>query len=276
MTINTIHNDILSSLPILLIYPTGVGGEHLAHTISICSDEFQPLITYYNKTVNQFHTSCFINYSADITNIEDFNSALHECYTSDYKINNKRLIFKDHPTVRTLEFYKKHLPDIKIIFILPFNEHEYFAKLTFKKLAKKINSWEVTSDYIKTNIIKNFNNADIEHVIAEVNKHNWVWVHEIHNLVTSMRNNTKNTSLHHYENIDNIINDHRSYLININDDIVPYYKESFNNFHLLNCDDLKSNSLGFWKLFQEIEPSIDVNKAANITNNWIRRNNELK
>ena len=92
-------DELLKRDPVLLLYPAGTGGEHIAHTMSLCSTEFEPLKTVTTDK-NQFKTLCAINYSANVTDI----SNIYNCINPLYIVTDedKRLIFKDHPIDSTL------------------------------------------------------------------------------------------------------------------------------------------------------------------------------
>jgi hypothetical protein len=264
--------NVIDADPVLIVYPAGTGGEHIAHTLSMCCDEFEELETKFVEDLNQHHTICVLNYSTAITNIDDFNTALDARYTRNF--DNKRIVLKDHPTELTLEFYSKHLPDITTIFVTPIKEVDYFADLTFKKLAVKVDC-PITEDYIRYEISDTLTNEEYAHLIAQANQYDWVWRHELHILTHQIREQGKLLPIEHFDTLDKIKNDHKQTLINTYITTVSEYKNKLQNCYTVNCDSLKYDSTEFWQQVKEIIPTLDLDRAIKITNTWVEKNNKL-
>lgn len=258
---------------ILIVYPAGTGGEQIAHTLSVCSKEYEILKTDYNEDKNQYHTVCALNYSTLITDIEKFDTAIDSRYVFN-KNSRKKIILKDHPSERTLEFYSKHLPDITVLFVTPFTEFEYFANLTFNKLAKKITP-PITEEFLKKEISDTLSDSEINHLIDQTNQYPWIWRHELHNLIYRIRKDSQLHQFYHNDDLSDIKEDHLQTLINTYIITVPLYQNKFKNMHKINCDSFIQNSYNFWKSIRPLVPSLDVDNATKITNKWIAQNNKL-
>lgn len=265
-------SDTISSRnPLLFLYPAGTGGEHIAYTASIHSSECEPLATFVNHNRNQFHTVCAFKYSSNILDINDLNSCVDNRYTvSDA---SKRIILKDHPTLLTLNLYKKQIPNIEIIMMMPFNELDYFAELTFKKLLVKINS-PITSEYILANIASDATTDEITILIEQVSLHEWVWQHEIHVLLVNIREQ-RSTTLIHTDDVQLNIDHHKNHFNECITKYLPAFSASFNRFRVVNCDCLKYDSREFWNSIKNIITSLNVDAATDFTNKWIAQNNQL-
>lgn len=266
--------NVIDSNPILIVYPAGTGGEHIAHTLSICSDEFEDLQTKFVPELNQHHTVCVLNYSTAVNDIDDFSTALDSRYEKDFRQQNLRVVLKDHPTDYTLQFYAKHFPDIITLFVTTINEHEYFSDLTFKKLAVRVEC-PIDIDYLKYEISDSLTEQEYAHLIEQANQFPWVWRHELHILTTQMREQKKLLPIEHFDTLDKIKNDHKQTLINTYITTVPKYKEQLKNCYVIDCDTLKSSSKEFWTQIKNIIPSVDLDRAVKITDSWIEKNNKL-
>lgn len=264
-------DDIKNRNPLLFLYPAGTGGEHIAYSTSIHSSECEPLATYINHTRNQFHTVCAFKYSANILNLDDFNSCIDNRYVATD--TSKRIILKDHPSLLTLNLYKKQIPDVEIIMLLPFDELDYFAELTFKKLLIKISS-PITPDYILNYIAADVTADELVVLVDRVNKHKWVWKHEIHVLLGDVREG-KSTELTHIDDISSTIDYHKNHLKDCHSKFAPTFSMSFNKFRIVNCDCLKYDSREFWNNVKSTITSLNVDAATDFTNNWIAQNNQL-
>jgi MFS superfamily sulfate permease-like transporter len=268
-------DNIKKSNPVLVVYPAGTGGEHIAHTMSICSNEFEDLQTTFVGKKNQFHTVCALNYSTSFSDINVFSTSIDSRYKGNFYDTGKRIVLKDHPTDMTLDFYSRNFSNINVIFVTPVNEVDYFSKLTFKKLAVKIPT-PITKEYIQSEIFNTLTDIEYNHLIDQANCYPWVWRHELHILTHQIREHGKLVPLEHYDNLDKIENDHTQTLINTYEKVLPEYTAKFKNLHLINCDTLRYESEYFWSTIKKIIPSLHLDRAVEITNNWIEKNNKLE
>lgn len=269
--------DFKNADPVLIVYPAGLGGEHIAYTLSVCCDDFEDLYTYVNKSVNQYHTICALGYMSLVEDITKFENGLEYRYDGDFIKNKKRIILKDHPHKNSIDFYKKYLPDITIIYIdLSFPKKysiEYFVNLAIKKLAVRVDC-PITHDYIKSTLSNTLTEEQQNYVIEETKKFDWVWRHELYKLIDDMLN-LNDAKLEHYSTTDKLKNDHKSNLINTYITFLPEYKSKFRNLHVVDCDNLEIDSTVFWNKIKKIIPNLDIERAIKMTNYWITNNNNL-
>lgn len=269
--------DIQKKNPVLIVYPAGVGGEHIAHTLSLCSEEFETTQTHFNPKVNQYHTICLFRYSSEIPNIDDINTAIDSKYKGDVN-NNLRIVLKDHPTERTLQFYSRHFNSIKTLFLIPTQlaSIDYFSELTFKKLAVKVKC-PINQSYVENEISPSLDQQQMQHIIECANCYEWVWRHELHILNTKIRDIGLEAKLRHTDTLNEAISHHKNELINIQYKVAEY-SSILQNCHSISVDDIviKQNSESLWEQINKHVGSIDVAKAIDITNTWINNNKELK
>lgn len=266
--------DIVNANPVLIVYPAGVGGEHIAHTLSVCSNEFEDLSAAFNYSRNQYHTQCVLRYTQHVENIDDFDSAIATQYKGNFVAKNKRIIIKDHPTQHSVDFYSKHFDNLIVLLVFPLTQAVYFSELAFKKLSVKV-SCPIDRKYLSLNVTDNLTEQQIDHILSEVNQHEWVWRHEIHNLVSAMSETKTLCPIEHHNTLDIIKMYHADSIINTYTTLAPLYQAHFKNSYVINCDDLTTNSSAFWKQIQHIIPTLDVETATSISNVWIERNNKL-
>jgi hypothetical protein len=271
----TLLNEIRNCNPVLIVYPAGTGGEHIAHTLSSCSDEFEILKTNYVSSVNQHHTICVLKYSTHINDLDDFDSALDERYTGNFSKTNKRIVLKDHPTNTTLEFYSEYLKDALVFLVYPLENAQYFAELTFKKLGVKVYS-PMDQTYIRSQISTSLTKEEESYIIGQVGQYEWVWRHEIHNMISLMKDTNSFVKIQHHDTLDTIVEEHKHSIINSLDNMVPKFQSAMPFSHVINCDCLIKESTDFWKQIQTHIKSLDVDKATTMTNLWIKNNNKLE
>ena len=269
-------SDIQKNNPVLIVYPAGVGGEHIAHTLSLCSEEFEVTHTRFNPDVNQYHTICLFRYSSEIPDISDINTAIDSQYDGDVN-NNLRIVLKDHPTERTLQFYSRHFNSIKTLFLTPTQQAsiDYFSELAFKKLAVKVRC-PINKSYVENEISPSLDQQQMQHIIKCANHYDWVWRHELHILNTEIRDIGLEAVLRHTDTLDEAIGHHKNELINTQYKVAEY-RSTLQDCHSISVDDIaiKQNSESLWEQINKHVGSIDVAKATNITNTWINKNNEL-
>ena len=271
---NITKDDIINANPVLLLYPAGTGGEHIAHTLSKCNDEFEELFSHHNPVNNQHSTPCIIHYATNISDVNNIDTWYNIHYFENRtEYTGLRFIVKDHPVQYPIDFYSKHFPDISVVMITPFTAHTYFASLAFKKLARKIVT-PINEDFLFNNVSEGLTGPEKYAIIKEVNRFDWVWLHEIHIMVTNTRHG-KYKFIVHYDDLQQAIQGHESHLHHTINHGIQEVRNTFKNFHLINCDCLTHDSTEFWKDMQLIEPSTDIDSAIAITNGWIARNNEL-
>jgi hypothetical protein len=271
---NITKNTIINSNPLLLLYPAGTGGEHIAHTLSKCNSEFEGLVSYYNTSNNQHSTPCIINYATNISDVTNIDAWYNVHYLRSHtEYTGLRFILKDHPVQYAVDFYHEYFPDIQVVMMTPFTEHKYFASLSFKKLARKITT-PIDEDFLFKDVSEDLTDTEKYSIISETNRFDWVWLHEIHIMVTNMRHNEGRVIVH-YDDLQQAIQGHELHMHRMFNVMAQKVKDTFKNFHLINCDCLTHDSTMFWKDMQLIESSIDIDNAIAITNNWIARNNEL-
>ncbi|MDA9993306.1 hypothetical protein N9E09_01425 [bacterium] len=290
------HNDFINAHPILIVYPAGLGGEHIAHTLSTCCDQFEDIYTWVNKNVNQYHSICALRYMDLVEDITKFENGIETRYKGDFVSIKKRIIVKDHPSNNSIEFYKRYLPDITIIYIdLAFPKKDsidYFADLAIKKLAVKVDC-PITVDFINSTISTTLSEKQQQFMIDETKKFDWVWRHELYALLNDLleSNNyknpvsydthhssivkNKNIRLKHTSDINVLKEDHKESLINTYITFLPKYVRTFKNLHVVDSDNLDKDSTIFWQKIKKIVPKLDTDKAIGITNRWIENNNKL-
>ncbi len=254
--------------PLLIVYPTGAGGEFISMTIANNSSNFNNLKYQYRSDNNQIHTHSPIKYTS-MWSENDSNTLIDN--TVILKDNYLRNVLKDHPSIKGCNLYKKFIPSVEILYISPVKEVKYFSTLAFAKLAELVKTpidKEYFFNYVNSNIIEeNFNK-----ILNLTSGFPQIWKHEIDILNTelSMDNNVE---FKHEPSLSIHILNLELWTNKVLHEILPIYKKTFKKFTFINIDTLINSSENFWKQIKIIIPDINLSIVTASTDAWIKNNN---
>ena len=275
--------EIQNSKPILVIYPAGSGGEHIAYTISKNSSSCYTLPMHYGEHNNQFHVPSALEYYANWGDITDnstwFNPVFIEKFNKDQAtpgekwFANGRHVLKDHPSIESTEVYKKYLPDALVIYMSPIDSADYFSRLLFTKIDRRIKT-PITKKFIEEEICKNVPMERLNILIEWSKQYHEVWLHEINSANFALSLGKRLPA--HMDDIEYHISEHaRNTLLEL-DTVVPLLQEKFNNnFKFINSDCLRNESTQFWQSIKLLIKDLNVETSIDSTNDWIARNNSI-
>ena len=78
--------EINDSKPILLIYPQGSGGEHIAHTLSLNSNSCHSLPLRYSEHNNRYEVQCALDYYVNWDNLSNSSTWFNKPFTNFIRI----------------------------------------------------------------------------------------------------------------------------------------------------------------------------------------------
>ena len=253
----------------LFLYHAGSGGEFIAKTFSAHHSEYGAL--NYRETVdrNQTHSISPIMYSSQWPDQNDPTTWINPHY--DVNPDDKGFIIKDHPTSYNLELYNKHIPNLVTVYLHAETQQEYFARLAFAKLGKRITA-PIPSLFIRSKV-NDLLTPEQEHaIIVWSGKYEWIWEHEAMICNTKLANGENLNDFHHQSSLDKYIADHTA-----QDKMWQDTYDSIDDpcFVRVNIDSLVSSSADFWHEMNETFPGIDEIGCQVDTNAWINQNNRL-
>jgi len=265
--------DIDDSRPVLILYSSGTGGEFITSTLSKVSESFNNLHSFLNKEVNQTHLTCITEYSTTWSDPSDPNTWICQRHL-DQLIGPKRYLMRDHPILDHAILYNRFLPNLQVLNLTLQDNYDYYGKVTFAKLAKKIKIPELTFNYVKNNITSSVDMVHMSHLYNWASKYLWVWQHELHIVNTMIKSNQSIESYKH--------NDSLQEHIAIQSEAIEYQSTVLSkqlNQVLNNCVDIDitniKSSKSMWEQFKTIIPDIDLKEAIKLSNRWQANNRKL-
>jgi hypothetical protein len=269
--------EINMSRPVLILYSAGTGGEFITSLLAEVSDEFNPIgSAARNKKTNRTNVNCVLEYSAlwtSLTNPKTWVSS----HVDKTMIGSKRYLIKDHPNVLS-NCYKKHLPNVTVLHFVAKENFEYFAKLAFAKLQKKIQLSEITLDYM----INNITPAAYEDLFLSVynwaSKYTWVWQHELQTITQAFMsaNTIVLNSYEHNDSLQKYIDEHVTHIkkeSNASGELALSFAW-FENYKTIDITDINS-SRNMWKQISKVINITDIESAIRKTDAWQKRNRRL-
>ena len=269
--------EINMSRPVLILYSAGTGGEFITSLLAEVSDEFNPIGSpIRDKKTNRTNVNCVLEYSAlwkSHTNPKTWVSS----HVDKTMIGSKRYLIKDHPNVLS-ECYKKHLPNVTVLHFVAKENFEYFAKLTFAKLQKKIQLSEITLDYMINEISPTTDEDLFLNVYNWASKYTWVWQHELQTITQAFMsaNTTVLNNYGHNDSIQKYIDEHVTHIkkeSNASSELALSFAW-FENYNAIDISDIKS-SRNMWEQFKQIINITDIESAIRKTDAWQTRNRKL-
>jgi hypothetical protein len=269
MKLNTLK--INESFPVLILYSSGTGGEFLTKTIAYNTSDMVKGRSFLNTERNQTHYETLLDYSANWGNVEDPDTWIK----NSELCGDGRYIFRDHPSLFFAKYYWKYFPNMKVIHLTVKKEFDYFARLTFKKLAHKIQSSSVDYEFIMTKVNNKCSKTNADILINWAHQYEWVWLHE---LLTANTFLSENGNINNYEHCDDI----KTYeiiqaeSISYQSNVLPtYLSQIFDDYITVNIDSLIDRAENFCNNIKEILPLFDTASASEQINEWIANNNLL-
>jgi hypothetical protein len=265
--------EIKNSNPLLILYPGGCGGEFVASTLSRADASFHPLQGRYDPDKNRHVINCAINY---VTNWGDPNDP--ETWISPYFKEAEtegagRHIIKDHCIMYYLEYYMKFMPNIEIIYMVPFKNVEYFSQLLFLKATELITS-PVDHAFVRKVISDRVPADRIDKIVSWLNSQKEFWMHELHTVNSKLQLGESIENMVHQPSLEASIIGHqavmRSEFLQVSS-LLPAYP----NIHLVNSDSLMIDGVDFWEEINKITGGVNIDFALGETQKWILKNNEL-
>ena len=195
----------------------------------------------YFQERNQTHYETLLDYSANWGNVEDPDTWIK----NSELCGDGRYIFRDHPSLFFAKYYWKYFPNMKVIHLTVKKEFDYFARLTFKKLAHKIQSSSVDYEFIMTKVNNKCSKTNADILINWAHQYEWVWLHE---LLTANTFLSENGNINNYEHCDDI----KTYeiiqaeSISYQSNVLPtYLSQIFDDYITVNIDSLIDRAENF-------------------------------
>lgn len=264
---------INSRNPKLILYHAGHGGEHITSTIASYSSDYNSLPVKYHLKNNRVNANCIIRYidagPTDINSIDPFID-----YSVLAQLGTHNVLIKDHPVESVYNFYKKHFPDIEIIFLVAEHEYAYFNSMGCKKMANKVYCEDITAEYLLTNIDSSLTLSEINKIKKVVNACEWIWEHELFHLTKKVKTED-DFIFKHVDDLERFISDHSDAYFNDTLRLLEQFKTNFDDVHVINIDSLRHDGVEFWTSMSSIINNLNVEKAISASHTWINRNNNL-
>lgn len=237
----------------LILYPSGYGGEFIAHAISSCSGLINTLpITHTDELRNRYQVHSKINYSE----VSYVTNNWHSGYEGEDD-NNKRNIYKDHfYDPYTMWMYENHLSDMNIV-ILHSDNPETWATLCWNKLSYKI---------INPGLAVNLEAAGVygftDNHLEMFSKHKWLYRHDVFNAIKY--NKVTKTGKKRFI----------KYLVTgINKIDIKKFTAGSKSVSILNIDHIISNPSIFAHLVSRIFPETNTKELTVMMQEWNDKNN---
>lgn len=264
-------SEINDSYPILILYSSGTGGEFLTNEIASNTPGLVNGRSFVNTKRNQTHYETLLDYSANWGDVNNPDTWIkNPSLTGD-----GRYIFKDHPSVFFAKYYCKYFPNMSVIHLVVKKEFNYFASLTFEKLAHRIESHTVDRNFILTRVNNKCSDANVEKLIRWAKKYTWIWLHELLTANTFLSESGNINSYEHYDSIA-IYEAIQAEAIAYQSNVLPtHLSQIFDNYITIDIDCLIDNSEHLCNNIKELLPLFDASSAASHIDTWIDNNNLL-
>jgi hypothetical protein len=265
--------DINAAGPVLILYSSGTGGEFITSTLSKVSKSFNNLVWFVNTEVNQTHLTCVTEYSTTWSDPLDPNTWICQRHL-DKLIGPKRYLMRDHPILDHAILYNRFLPNLQVLNLTLQDNYDYYGKVTFAKLAKKVYITELTFDYVKNNITSSVDEVHMSNLYNWASKYLWVWVHELHIVNTALKSNQSIEFYEHTDSLEEHIANQSTAIEHQSTVVSVQLKKVLNNCIDIDITDIKS-SKHMWEQFKIIIPDIDLKEAIKLSDIWQANNRKL-
>lgn len=264
-------SKISSGDNVLFYYHAGSGGEFIAKTFSKHHPAYNELPSHMNEKTNQCHSVSSIMYSSQWPDRDNPETWVNPNYNYDETISWSNHVLKDHPNDYNLELYETHFPHLSILYLNAHTEQEWFARLAFAKLGKKIEA-PITPHFIRKEVNDLLTPEQEHEIIAWSGQYHWVWAHEIMICNSKLAEGASLSEFKHEDSIDKYIEDH------VEQDKRYQYELGKRPGHYpinVNIDQLVYDSKSFWNIMAQLYPSLEVDKCVHDTDKWILNNHRL-
>jgi len=265
--------DIDDSRPVLILYSSGTGGEFITSTLSKVSKSFNNLYSFVNKEVNQTHLTCITEYSTNWLDPLDPNTWICQRHL-DQLVGPKRYLMRDHPILDHAILYNRFLPNLQVLNLTLQDNYDYYGKVTFSKLAKKVKIPELTFNYIKNNITSSVDMVLMSHLYNWASKYLWVWEHELHIVNTMIKSNQSIESYKHNDSLEEHIAIQSAAIEYQSTVLSKQLNQVLNNCVDIDITNIKSSKF-MWEQFKTIIPDIDLKEAIKLSDRWQAKNRKL-
>lgn len=272
MKLNT--SKINESCPILVLYSSGTGGEFLTKTIAENTSNIVKGNFISNNQRNQTHFETLLDYSSNWSDLEDPNTWIKNIDLIGDN-DSDRYIFRDHPNLFFAKYYWKYFPNITVIHFTVKKEYEYFSRLTFKKLSKKIKTTEIDRDFILSIVNNKCQSKNIRKIIQWASDYEWIWQHDLLNVNTMLAKNQNILNYKHSDNIDVYVEKQANAIAYESNDLSFYLSQIFDNYNTVEIDSLIKDSTSFCSNINKIIPLLNPVPTTKKINKWIENNNSL-
>lgn len=277
MTTKLSFSEIKETDPIIFLYHAGSGGEFIAKTFAGNHPCSHPLSFVINEVTNQTHSIGPLHYASQWIDHKNPETWVNERFTPDSEFlrdtPHHTYVSKDHPTSFNMSLYLKHLPDARYVYLHALHEREFFARVAFAKLAKRIEA-PVTSEYLRTNVNHLLTPDQEEIIIRWSNRYDWVWSHELMICNTKIKEGIGLANFYHNDSLDKYVDDHikqdAAYF-----DMMNIVSAKFGKFRFIDIDDLVITSKPFWKNVAHEFPTLWQPACFRETEKWIYKNHKL-
>ena len=265
--------DVNKSRPVLILYSSGTGGEFITSTLSKVSNSFNHVNWIINENVNTTHLTCVLDYGTIWDDAEDPSTWFCNRNLDDL-IGDRRYLFRDHPSEYYARLYNKYLPDMQVMNLTLRDNYDYYAKLTFAKLSKKVLVSEFTFDYAFNNISANIDLSLFNEIHKWASDYHWIWEHElniVHNKIKC------NESIEYYDHMDSLESHVASQEVAIREQsniLSDQLSFVFNNYVEIDITDITS-SHSMWNQIKDVIPDINLHEAVTLTDEWQTKNRNL-
>jgi hypothetical protein len=266
-------SEINDMKPLLLLYSSGMGGEFITKTISHSSEEFNTVDYCLFENSNQTSARCCTYYGAIWKNPDDPNTWIDPAISMQDK--SKRVILKDHPSLYFAKYYWRYLSNLQVIHLAAREEIYYFSKLAISKLAHRVNSIDVTENYINQYISETATTERMAAIIKWAKSYPWVWSSELHTLNSFLSKGIDISNYHHDDNIDILVENQFKAMSWEGGQLRTYLKEIYTNYTTVYIDSLAHDGIEFWNQMKLCVPSLDLDNCLKHTTKWIENNQKI-
>lgn len=259
--------------PSLLLYNSGYGGEHITSVLTQSCSSFYPLSTRYFTANNRYNVNCVLRYiDAGPVDIDDMDGFID--YDALTNLGKSDIILKDHPVPKVFDFYAKHFPGIRVIFLDTVTERKYFNDVACAKMGNKIQTDDINKLYISTHVDSTLTQHQCDIIVHKVSEYEWIWEHELFHLVSRIKIE-QNVEFLHDDSLESFRNDHYEYGITQLQQLKSRFKSNFVNFYEVNIDSMRYEGIQFWNDMKVLYPTLDVETAIRLSSHWIENNHSL-
>lgn len=265
-------DEVKNSNPLLVIYPSGAGGEFVSTVLSLSSESFHNLPYRYLPDINRYNTNCPLDYFTNWTDHNDVSTWINPHFIKQQ--SGMRYILKDHPMYPCFPLFKKYIPNMSAIYMTPIRETEYFSKLIFIK-SSILQKSPITSDFINRHISYKLPTTRIDELLKWANAQQEFWIHELHTANTWLSNGRNLNDLVHIPSLSTYVKLHTTSMTSDLTYMYPAAKNNIKDTRLVNSDSLTTDGIEFWNSIKNIVPDLDLSVALEHTAGWIEKNNKL-